>query len=282
MALPSPPRSTWPLVLVRLAMVSAGLCLVSLIGLLVDDRVIAGAPAWLKPAKFGASGAVFLVTLAWMTQDLRRTRLLKTAEVLIGVILVAEIVVIMVQAARGRLSHFNIDTPLDIALFSGMGIGIATVWVLSMVLLVLHVRTRVPDRALAWAFRAGLLLNIAGAGVGWTMTQPRPTQLAAMQRGERPFVSGSHTVGGQDGGPGLPVTMWSREHGDLRVPHFVGMHALQLLPLLVIGVRAARQRRSDGLEFGVLLVATVLSYALFAGALWQALHDRPVIASLWR
>ena len=269
-----PPSSSW---MVRMAAICAALGVVSLVALVVDDRLIAGAPAWLKPLKFGVSGATFLWSIAWMTQDLRRTRLLRVAETLIGVTIIGEILVIMVQAARGQLSHFNVDTPLDSTLLAAMGGGIATVWVLTMLVLVLHVRTRPTDRALALAFRAGLLLHIAGASVGWIMTQPRPQQLDAMKRGERPFVVGAHTIGGQDGGPGLPLTRWSREHGDLRVPHFVGMHALQLLPLLVLGVRAMRGRRNDGPELAVLGVVGVAAYLLFAGALWQALRDYPLL-----
>jgi hypothetical protein len=271
---PFPPSSSW---LVRMAAICAALGVVSLVALVVDDRLIAGAPAWLKPLKFGVSGATFLWSIAWMTQGLRRTRLLRVAEALIGVTIIGEILVIMVQAARGQLSHFNVDTPLDSTLFAAMGGGIATVWVLTMLVLVLHVRTRPTDRALAFAFRAGLLLHIVGAGVGWVMTQPRPQQLDAMQRGAHPFVVGAHTTGGQDGGPGLPLTRWSREHGDLRVPHFVGMHALQLLPLLLLGVRATRGRRTDRKELAVLGAVGGVAYLLFAGALWQALHDYPLL-----
>ena len=38
----------------------------AIIGLAVDPRVITGAPAWLKPAKFAASIAIYTVTLAWL------------------------------------------------------------------------------------------------------------------------------------------------------------------------------------------------------------------------
>ena len=66
-----------------------------------------------------------------LAREIPRTPLLRAATWLIGWILVAEIIVIEVQAARGTTSHFNIDTPLNITLFSAMGTGIATVWVMS-------------------------------------------------------------------------------------------------------------------------------------------------------
>ena len=41
----------------------------------------------------------------------------------------------------------------------------------------------------------------------------------------------SNTVGAADGSEGLPVTNWSKQYGDLRIAHFLGMHALQIIPL---------------------------------------------------
>src|ERR1044071_518260 len=38
----------------------------AVIGLAVDPRIITGAPAWLKPAKFAVSIAIYAFTLAWI------------------------------------------------------------------------------------------------------------------------------------------------------------------------------------------------------------------------
>ncbi len=263
--------------MIRMAAVSTGLLVLALIGLLIDDRVIAGAPAWLKPAKFGASGAIYLVTMAWMVKDLPKSRLLRIATMLTGWILALETAVISLQAMRGTTSHFNIDTPVDAAIYSAMGVGIATVWIMSAILLWLHVRAPAADRSMARALRIGLALNIAGAGVGWTMTQPRAEQFAAMKRGERPYLAGSHTVGAPDGGPGLPLTKWSRTHGDLRIPHFVGMHAWQLLPLLLLGIRRLRQPTADSMERTAIVFASTACATLFLAALAQALAGHPVV-----
>ena len=266
----------WSPVLIRFSVASLLLLAMALIGLVVDPRIISGAPAWLKPAKFGASGAVYLFTLAWMVRDLPETRTLRVASRLIAWIIVGETVLIGIQAARGTTSHFNIESALNTAIFSAMGLGIATVWVMSAVLFWLHARTPATDRAMALALRLGLVLNILGAGVGWTMTQPRPAQLDAMRRGEHPFVAGSHTIGGPDGGAGMPITRWSAEYGDLRIPHFVGMHALQLLPLLLLGLRSVRVARDDGVDRGIVWMAAAACAALFFAALLQAMHGHPL------
>jgi hypothetical protein len=267
----------WSPPLIRMTAVCSGLLVIALVGLIADPRVITGVPAWLKPAKFAASGVIYLFSLAFMVRDLPRSRAVRIATTAIAWIIVAETVLIFVQAARGTTSHFNIDTPLDIAIFSSMGTGIAIVWVMSAVLLWCHWRTPATDRAMAMALRFGLVLNIIGSGVGWKMTQPRPEQFAAMKRGEHPFVAGSHTVGAPDGGAGIPLVRWSSTHGDLRVPHFLGMHALQIIPLLLVGMRRLRNRRDDGAErIGVLFTFAACS-AIFGFALVQELAGHPFI-----
>ena len=260
-----------------MALVCSVLLLVSLAGLALDARVITGAPAWLKPTKFGLSTTIYLLSLAWMVQDLPHRPALRRATSTIAWGIALEMLLICVQAARGTTSHFNVDTSLDGAIFATMGCAIAVVWIASAVVLWLHWHAPALDRGLATAFRFGLALNILGAGVGWTMTRPFPGQIDAIGRGERPRIVGAHTVGGADGGPGLPLTGWSTQHGDLRVPHFLGMHGLQALPLLLLGMRAGRRRRNDAIERTILYLATSAGGLAFAAALFQALRGHPLL-----
>jgi hypothetical protein len=81
-------------------------------------------------------------------------------------------------------------------------------------------------------------------------------------------------VAGPDGGPGLPFVNWSTEFGDLRVAHFVGLHALQALPLL--GFLLDRGRVAMARQ--VVIAAGALWLAVAAGLLYMALQGRPLLA----
>ena len=78
----------------------------------------------------------------------------------------------------------------------------------------------------------------------------------------------SHTIGGPDGGEGIPLLNWSRTFGDPRVAHFVGMHALQVLPLLAYTVL-------KDVKFTMALAACYLVLALYL--LYQALQGKPFL-----
>ena len=248
-----------------------------LIGLAIDPRVITGAPAWLKPAKFAVSTAIYMFTLAWVFTYLsewpRMRRLVGRAT---AFVLVAEVVVIALQAGRGTTSHFNFSTPFDAAIFSFMGGAIVTQTLLSVLVAVALWRQSFHNQALGWALRLGMVITIAGASTGGLMTRPTDAQLAQMKASHQASsIIGAHTVGGPDGGPGLLGVGWSAQHGDLRVPHFIGLHALQVLPLLVW---LLTWRRIDDARRARRAVVAGVSYAaLFIILTWQALRGQALI-----
>jgi hypothetical protein len=73
-------------------------------------------------------------------------------------------------------------------------------------------------------------MSFVGMASAFLMVGPTHEQAAALAN-HGPRIIGAHTVGAVDGGPGLPVVGWSTVGGDLRIPHFVGLHGLQILPL---------------------------------------------------
>ena len=248
---------------------------VTLGGLAADVRVITGAPAWLKPAKFAVSTAIYMLTLAWiltLLPEWPRTR--RIVGWLTAVVLVLEVAIIDVQAWRGTTSHFNIGTVLDAVLFTIMGLAIVIQTLSSIAVAAALWRQTFQDRALGWALRLGVIITIAGASTGGFMTRPTTAQLEQAKATGRMPIAGAHTIGAPDGGPGLPGTGWSVEHGDVRVPHFVGLHAMQLLPLLAI---ALRRRLSDQARVRAVVVAASSYMALYAVLLWQALRGESLV-----
>jgi hypothetical protein len=258
-------RSAWaanpPLTLVGLA--TLALVIPFVVGIFADPRVITGAPAWLKPAKFAVSIGIYSLTLLWFLSFVRGHRRL-VAAVAWGTALafVLEMVIIAGQAGRGTTSHFNDATALDGALFSIMGGAILVVWLLGLATAVLLLRQRIAPASLAWALRLGIL----GAAVGMALALPMVGGLQA------------HAVGVADGGPGLPVVNWSTEGGDLRVGHFVGLHAMQVLPLLALALaRFAPRWLPEGRRTALVVVAGLAWIGLALLLTWQALRAQSIV-----
>ncbi len=245
--------------------------LLSLVGLLIDPHVITGAPAWLKPAKFAISSAIYAASIAWLFQYLpsfrKTTRWIGPA---IAWILVIEVGIISFQASRGVSSHFNVSTVEDSILYAVMGVSIAILWLLSIWLLVALCRQTFQDPVWGWALRLAMLISVLGSAAGGLMTMPTSEQRAEIHHQEHPTIVGGHTVGAPDGGPGIPAVGWSKEHGDLRISHFLGLHALQLIPLLVWWRGRKRSKR-----FVFAISASYL--ALYFLLLWQALRGESIV-----
>jgi hypothetical protein len=219
----------------------------------MDDRLLQGVSVWEKPAKFFLSLGVHFATIAWglslLNPDLQRSRgLLWAVRLMIGAA-VLELVVIVARAARGEASHFNVGTPIDGALYAIMGVGS-----LMLTATAGYVGYRI------WRNRNGDVWRLA-AGVGLMLG----AVLSTVTAGYMSSLAG-HSVGGDVSGvTGLPFFHWSTTGGDLRVAHFVALHAIQVVPL------AALSRRR-GVVYGTAVVVVVLTGLAF----WQALMGVPL------
>ena len=203
-----------------------------------DPRTVMGEPVWIKPLKFSVSIGMNGAALLWLARRRPATPFVRGAALLSAVGLAVEQTLIMVQAARGVRSHFNLDTPFDSAVFAGMGASLAAgVGVPTIALAVVFALRPPQDPVLLRVARSGLGLLLLGFAVGAIM-----------------LALGRHSVGNADGGPGLPLVGWSTIAGDLRPAHFVS---------------AGGHRGVVGFPGGTSVALTIL---LLAG---QRLHETP-------
>lgn len=249
----------------------------SAIGLLLDPTVITGVPAWVKPAKFSISLSLYSFTLVWLLGFIQgHPRLVKIAALTTALTTTLELAAVALQTARHTTSHFNLSSPFDSFVFELMGLTVFFLFSACLLVAVLMLFQRLPDPTLAWAIRLGLVLTCVGMALAGLMLLPTPEQSAALAAGLKPAIIGGHSVGVVDGGPGLPFLGWSTQGGDLRIPHFFGLHALQLLPLVggLISKLALAKKHQLALvwTFGVGYLAFILLVT------WQALRGQSIVA----
>jgi hypothetical protein len=264
-------RQSPPLTATSVLMVAAFIA--SIAGMVVDPRSITGVSAWLKPAKFAISTAIFSTTIAWIYGYLTvMPGFTRSIGWILATSLVLEVGIVDAQALRGTTSHFNIATPLDAALFGIMGTAIGILWLATVGIFVALLRQKFANPAWGWSLRLGLLITIFGSATGGLMLRSTPEQAAQHQMHRDVDENGAHTVGAPDGGPGLAGVGWSTEHGDLRVPHFFGLHGVQVLPFLA-WIILLRGRRPTALVF--IAGASYFTFVLILA--WQALRGESVI-----
>jgi len=177
----------------------------------------AGTNAWYKPIKFALSTAILALSVGWYSGYLTNSRDINIVNWIIIITLAFEVLYITWQASKGQASHYNQSSSFYSFMFSMMALAasIATIAIgyIGIKFFIYPIDT-IPSYYL-WAIRIGFVLFVIFSFEGFVMG-------AKM----------SHTVGAEDGVKGLPFLNWSISHGDLRIAHFIGMHALQLLPLL--------------------------------------------------
>ncbi|HET6291742.1 MAG TPA: hypothetical protein VFG33_00155 [Kribbella sp.] len=264
----SPHRLHRPLLAVAIAL--AALTLVGIGGALFDDRDLLGHPIWMKPLKFMMSFALYCVTLAWMLSlQTKARRLGWWMGTVVAAGVAAEMVLIVGQVVvRGRQLHFNMSTPTDTRFHDLMALTVYVIWAAVFVVAIQLLFDKPGDRALRWSIRLALGTTLVGMLLGTLMFRATPVQQQAIDATGREDFFGSHSVGVEDGGPGMPITGWSTEAGDLRIGHFLGVHALQAIPLLALGLVLLARRYPALRPEGPRIALVVIGSAAYAGLIW--------------
>ena len=248
----------------RTAVLFSGLTLVFAVLAFTDERTFNGVSTWAKPLKFALSIAVYFATLAWFAPlmpngyfEARKGRVLTNLPIVCAVL---EIAYIALQAGRGEASHYNNTSLFYSLMYSLMGVGaLAMVVVCAWMATVIAKRFGTRD-AYAFAVVVGLWMTLVlGGGFGGYM--------ASQQTGH--WVGGAPTDAG-----GWWLMKWARDGGDLRVAHFFGMHAMQVLPFVGwLAGRGASRRNAIAL-----VVAVACLYAAFTTFTFlQAFAGRPFV-----
>lgn len=209
-----------------------------------------GTNAWFKPIKFALSTTALVWTLSWFTSYLEPGKSIDWTNWILVITLGFEVLYIAIQASRGQASHFNSSSSFYMFMYSLMGFG-AVIATLTVAFIGskfwFNSYPNLPDYYI-WAIRFGFLLFVIFSFEGGIMG-------GNMQ----------HSIGGPDGGNGISFLGWSTNYGDLRIAHFIGMHALQALPILSWYIL-----KDVKLSFGLAILYTGL--AVFA--LIQALRAK--------
>jgi hypothetical protein len=230
---------------------------------LVDPRQLNGVNVWVKPTKFLVSTAAFALTSAWffgyVRPERRRARGMRVVAAVLIVSASLELAWIGWQASQGLASHFNKDSLFYGVMYQLMGL-FALVLTATAPALGWEIARR-PAPGLPRDFVAAVVLGLVltfvlGASLGFYMSgQP------------------GHAVGAEGGR--VPIVGWNRSGGDLRVAHFLSIHAQQAIPLLAAAAGALGL--PEHTRWRVLIGGTGLFVAVTLAVFAQAVAGRPLL-----
>jgi hypothetical protein len=217
----------------------------------ITSTQVHGVNAWFKPFKFAVSIGLFSWTMALYCDylsDFNVTPFNWTVITLFGF----ELTYIIYQASKGQLSHFNISTPTHSLIYSLMGLIAVLVTLYTAYIGLLFLTQSFPNlpNYYVWSIRLGILIFIVFSFEGGLM-------------GSRM----NHSVGAINDNSNWWILGWSKTVGDLRVSHFIGMHALQILPLLSFYIfKNTKATIIISIIYGLLATTTLV----------QALNGKPI------
>ncbi|MCX5479066.1 hypothetical protein OSH08_08620 [Kaistia geumhonensis] len=188
----------------------------------LDRRRLDGGNVWAKPIKFSISLAIHFLTLALVTAALAPAVSGSLPLTIVASAAAAatlyEMAYIVFRAARGERSHFNVATRLAAALYAGMAFGAVVITLAAGAVGLAVVVGGAP--ALGPATWMGTVIGLVG-GTVLTFLTAFPIGAALSRHVGKPPADEMR----------MPLTGWSLSVADRRIPHFLGTHAMQALPL---------------------------------------------------
>ena len=232
----------------------------------VRGNALSASTPWIKPMKFAISFATFVWTVGLFLSVLRipawKRRLVRRA--IVGSVSI-EMLCLAAQAWRNAPAGGG--SFADFLIFQGTTAMVSVNTVITIWLLIVfsgnRERIKIADAAQVFAIRLGIVIFLLGNSIGGYM-----------------LARGTHTVGASDGGPGLPFVGWSTIAGDLRISHFIAIHAIQIVPLFAfilwrMAPRPALPQRRIAVLLAGLAVAGVIGATFI-----QAILGYPLLSLL--
>ena len=220
---------------------------------------------WFKPIKFAISFATFVWTVSlFLTEMKLSARLIQITRRTMVASVVLEMLSLSAQAwrsanlaATGGFADWSIQqmTTAMVSVNTAILIGLLVVFCGK------ETWTRITDAAMVLAIRLSIVIFLAGNAVGGYM-----------------LARGSHTVGAKDGGPGLPFLNWSIVAGDLRIAHFIAIHAIQIVPLAAWLLWQMSPRPGLKARKVLVYVVAVFTALLVGGTFVQAMLAQPILS----
>jgi hypothetical protein len=217
-----------------------------------NEKQVYGVNAWFKPFKFAFSTFMYAWAMAWYCYHLPDFNIGLFNWAII-ILLGFEVVYIAIQASKGQLSHYNLSTPFFAAMFSLMAFAATMATLYTAYVGFLYFNNSFPNLPdyYVWAIRLGILIFVIFSFEGFAMGSRHNHSVGALNDNSNWFIVG-----------------WSKTVGDLRVSHFIGMHALQVLPVLSYYVlKNTKLTIGISILYGLLALLTLI----------QALNGKPLI-----
>jgi hypothetical protein len=198
--------------------------------------------------------------MAYLLYYVQNQKAVKRYSILAVVVMFYEQGVIVIQAFRGKLSHFNQNEIIGGILYAIMGIFIVALTTATLIItlrFIFQMKYEI-NSTFALSIKIGLIFFVIFSFLGGYMS-----------------IINSHNIGGKIGGAGLPILNWSTIIGDLRVAHFLGIHSLQIIPFLGYLISKKTENRLG--SKGYVWLFSILYFLFVSFTVWQALKGIPFI-----